>query len=94
MNAEQKQLTGPAIVLRVVDPLGVELRRDGWTPGVAPDAEAAAIDRTVCDESTCDACGHTGAAYLPAMQSDPRPGCAPKYRAFAICRGCGSHREF
>ena len=68
-----------------------DLYANGYRPGVPTLGlvDASEIDSSVCNESTCDACGHQGLDYKPFIKDELR-----SYRAFAVCPRCGSSFEF
>jgi hypothetical protein len=61
----------------------------GWLPGPPPHLApwAESIDRGVCAESACEHCGNAGLDYRPEH-------CGRRYRAWAVCAGCGQATEF
>ena len=62
---------------------------DGYQPKPPPPGPFAGpeIDREICAEAHCAACGRQGLEYRPFT----RPG---SYRAFAVCPVCGDTQEF
>jgi len=63
---------------------------------MAPSAEAADLDRSVCERSQCERCGAEGLAYVPftAWEDFTDDHGWTSYRAFAVCLNCGFMAEF
>jgi hypothetical protein len=58
----------------------------GYAAG-PPGRQAEAIDREVCAEAECSACGQRGLGYHPFTRGR-------SYRAIAVCPACGQAEEF
>ncbi len=69
--------------------LSAELRQDGYSPGAPKHVskDCLAIDREVCQEATCDECGHFGLNYEPWHRGRSS-------RAVMHCSHCGHSTEF
>lgn len=69
-----------------------DLESEGYEPGTPrPDPIGIGgenIDREVCNQATCHACGYHGLIYHPYVI----PGVS--YRALAECPSCGETVEF
>lgn len=71
-----------------------DIQRSGHLDGYKPGAprlgsliDGPGIDREVCEQARCQACGHVGLDYRPFHQ-------AGSYRAFAVCPACRLAEEF
>lgn len=58
----------------------------GYQPG-QPEGPMSDVDQEICQDATCENCGHQGCEFYPYS----KPG---SYRAFAVCPDCGEAMEF
>lgn len=73
----------------VAEDLTEQLRAEGYQPGPPAHLDRAAhkIDREVCAESKCEACGWTSLVYKAWHKGR-------SYRALAVCPRCCHTIEF
>jgi hypothetical protein len=73
--------------------IGRELARCDYTPGRPPwlTDRAVRIDREVCRRAACERCGRKGLRYHSGWHVS---GVRHRYRAYAVCPGCGHWAEF